>query len=718
MVLLLTGLFAYRAARLLVRDELVQAYANAERLIGWERRLKLLNEVDVQGWFVGNELAIWLVNHYYFYAHFVGTLICVVWIYVFRPAHYGRIRRVLFATTGCALAIHIAFPLAPPRWFSDRGFVDTLQTFGPRIYDSETIANTANQIAAMPSLHVGWAVIGAWAIIRAGSHPLRWLALLHPMGMTATVIITANHWWLDAIVAFGVVGIITLLDTPIQRHLERRKLRHHGHLTGWTDRAPTEGLDPTPDTAEEPSDPKKTISRLAFAAIGAAMVLTSLNFSISFVAFSEIANSFDAATTTVSWALTAFSITVGALIVPGGWAADRYGRARVFVVGMAVFLTGSALVAIAPTVELLIAARVLQAAGIALESPAMLALMLDAFGPERRATAVGITGGLGGIAAASGPAIGGLLVEQVGWRWTFAANLPIGILVVLALLMFLDFDHHSADRQLPDLFGAVLIIGSVGGLILGIVQSDTWGYFDLRTLAALAAAVTLGRLLVNRSRERASPIINLNLFSIGSFRSGAVLQLLVAGSFGGVFLTELAFLTDAWDYSLLQAGVIIAAIPAVAGPLTVVSGRWADRYGHRRVLVPGMITMVAAGLLLATAVGSEPALWTVWIPINIVYAIGVGLAHTACQALAVSEVPEQQLAMGGAMSRISQEVGSALTAAVAITLLARADTAVAGLRSAMTMLVLLTVVALPSALRLSQRSTVLSNDRSSAPSRT
>jgi EmrB/QacA subfamily drug resistance transporter len=458
------------------------------------------------------------------------------------------------------------------------------------------------------------------------------------------------------------------------------------------------------------------VSRLAFSAIGAAMVLTSLNFSVSFVAFAEIAESFDASTTTVSWALTAFSITVGALIVPGGWAADRYGRARVFVAGLTVFLFGSGLVAIAPTVELLIAARVLQAAGAAFQSPAMLALMLDAFGSQRRATAVGITGGIGGIAAASGPAIGGALVENVGWRWTFAANLPIGLVILAALLVLLTFEDQSQDRHVPDLFGAVLIIGSVGGLILGIVQSDDWGYFDVRTLTALVCAATLGYALVRRSEHRQNPIINLNLLSIPSFRAGAVLQLLVAGSFGGVFLAELAFLTDAWEYSLFEAGLIIAAIPAVAGPLTVASGRWADRFGHRRVLLPGMLTMAGAGLLLANVVGDQRALWTVWIPLNVLYSIGVGLAHAACQALAVSDVSERELGMGSAMSRISQEIGSALTAAVAITLLAQAANPVAGMQATMTMLVVLTMLGLPTAFRLPRSDTVTPCDSTATSS--
>ena len=443
-----------------------------------------------------------------------------------------------------------------------------------------------------------------------------------------------------------------------------------------------------------------------FAAIGGAMVLTALNFSISFVAFGEIAETFDAAGTTVSWALTAFSITIGALTVPGGWAADRYGRARVFATGFAIFVVGSGLVAAAPSVETLIAARVVQASGVAIQSPAMLALMLDAFGPTRRATAVGLTGGLGGIAAAAGPAVGGALVESVGWRWTFAANVPVGVLVFAVLLRTLRFEAAEDDRAIPDLVGALLMVGAVAGFILGIVQSDDWGFTDARTVVAVLGSAVLGTLLVRRSATHPSPILDLGLFSVPSFRAGAVLQLLVAGSFGGVFLTQLQFLTSGWDYTLFQAGLVIAAIPAIAGPLTVLSGRLADRHGHRTIIVPGMVCMIAAGLLLATTVSADRALWSVWIPVNVLYSVGVGLAHAACQAVAVSQVDQAKLGIGAAMSRISQEVGNAITAAAAITLIERAGAPVDGLRWTMVLLIGFTAAALPVAWRLPRRGAV------------
>lgn len=223
LTLLIAGLMAYRLARLFVKDEIDQAFRNSQRVIDWERALGIFNEVDVQALVLDNDALIWALNRYYFFAHFVGTFLWVCWMFVMHPDHYGRIRRVLLGTTLGALVIHVVFPLAPPRWFHDMGFVDTLQTYGPRIYDSGAITETANQIAAMPSLHVGWALIGAWGLIKASQNRWRWAVALHPAVMTAAVVLTANHWWLDAVVAAVLVVAVILLDTPIQRRLERRK---------------------------------------------------------------------------------------------------------------------------------------------------------------------------------------------------------------------------------------------------------------------------------------------------------------------------------------------------------------------------------------------------------------------------------------------------------------------------------------------------------------
>ena len=223
--ILISGFMLYRVVRLVVKDEIERAFVNSHTVVDWEQALGIFNEVNLQSTILGSEQAVWALNRYYFLAHFIGSAAFLAWLYVRHFEHYGRVRRVMFGTTFTALAVHVLFPLAPPRWFPDLGFVDTLQTYGPRIYDSEAIANTANQIAAMPSLHVAWALIGAWAIISASSSPWRWTAIAHPLIMTAAVVLTANHWWLDAFAAAALVFLVIGFDLPIQHKLELRKFR-------------------------------------------------------------------------------------------------------------------------------------------------------------------------------------------------------------------------------------------------------------------------------------------------------------------------------------------------------------------------------------------------------------------------------------------------------------------------------------------------------------
>ena len=223
--ILISGFMLYRVVRLVVKDEIDRAFVNSHTVVDWERALGIFNEVNFQSTILGSEQIVWGLNRYYFLAHFIGSVAFLTWLYVRHFDDYGRVRRVMFGTTFTALAVHVLFPLAPPRWFPDMGFVDTLQTYGPKIYDSEAIASTANQIAAMPSLHVAWALIGAWAIIKASLSPWRWVAIAHPLVMTAAVVLTANHWWLDAFAAAALVLLVICADLPVQRRLELRKSR-------------------------------------------------------------------------------------------------------------------------------------------------------------------------------------------------------------------------------------------------------------------------------------------------------------------------------------------------------------------------------------------------------------------------------------------------------------------------------------------------------------
>lgn len=225
LTIITVGFLAYRIVRMLVKDDIDSALVNSRRVIDWERTIGIFNEVDLQSTILGNDALIWILNRYYFFFHFGGVILLITWLFVANYEYYGRVRRVLLTTTMSALLIHVTFPLAPPRWFPEFGFVDTLQTYGPRVYDSGTITATANQIAAMPSLHVGWALIAAWAISRTTTSRWRWIGYGHPAIMTIAVVLTANHWWLDVIGAIALVYVAILADRPLQRWLERREQR-------------------------------------------------------------------------------------------------------------------------------------------------------------------------------------------------------------------------------------------------------------------------------------------------------------------------------------------------------------------------------------------------------------------------------------------------------------------------------------------------------------
>lgn len=205
----------YKWARLLTKDYRAAALRNADRVSGWERRLGLLVEDDLQRFALQHPDIIWFLNRYYSYVHFSATLTFLVWLYVRHGDVYGRVRRVLLGTTLVALVVHVLFPLAPPRLLPRMGFVDTISRFGPKIYQNPSVASVVNQIAAMPSLHFGWAIIVAWAVIRSLRHPLRWTIVLHPVVTLAAIVFTANHWWLDAAIAAVIVVAVASADARL-----------------------------------------------------------------------------------------------------------------------------------------------------------------------------------------------------------------------------------------------------------------------------------------------------------------------------------------------------------------------------------------------------------------------------------------------------------------------------------------------------------------------
>jgi PAP2 superfamily protein len=206
--LLLVGVLlgVYRYGRIVIGHSSAEAFDNASELIGWERALQLPNELAVQHLLLSSEWVARIANVYYFSVHFPLTAAFLIWMFVRSREQYTRIRTSLAMLTGFALVIHAAFPLAPARMLNGLGFVDTAAMYGPNVYAQSPQTDTvANQFAAMPSLHFGWAVMVAIGIIRVSRSPLRWLWIAHPVITLLVIVGTGNHYWMDAAVAGGLI---------------------------------------------------------------------------------------------------------------------------------------------------------------------------------------------------------------------------------------------------------------------------------------------------------------------------------------------------------------------------------------------------------------------------------------------------------------------------------------------------------------------------------
>ncbi len=197
---------AYNVGRLAADGHVVAAFTNANRIWDFERAVRLPSEASLQHLLLPSPALVHAANAYYAMVHFPATAAFLVWMYVRRPAHYRLARNALAGLTAAALVIHALFPLAPPRMLADTGLVDTGQLYGPSVYGAPDTHSLANQYAAMPSLHVGWSILVAVTLIAVTRSRWRWLWLAHPAITLAVVVGTANHYWLDGIVAAAVLG--------------------------------------------------------------------------------------------------------------------------------------------------------------------------------------------------------------------------------------------------------------------------------------------------------------------------------------------------------------------------------------------------------------------------------------------------------------------------------------------------------------------------------
>jgi EmrB/QacA subfamily drug resistance transporter len=405
------------------------------------------------------------------------------------------------------------------------------------------------------------------------------------------------------------------------------------------------------------------------AVVSAAVFMSSLDLFIVNIAFPDIRADFAGSTLAeLSWILNAYAIVFAALLVPAGRSADRLGRRRSFLAGLAVFTFASALCAAAPSVELLVAARILQAVGAAAVFPTSLALVLPEFPPHERRTAVAVWAAVGGVAAAAGPPVGGLLV-QAGWPLVFLVNVPIGIVLLAVAARVLRETREDAGAPRPDLGGALLLTAGIGALVFGIVKAPEWGWASVSTVGVLVAAVALLAGLAFRSVRHPTPVVEPALLRHRQFALANLAGLLFFMAFGAMLLSSVLFLTGVWHESVLRAGLQVAPGPAMAALFAVPAGRLAERWGERVVGALGGLLFAAGGAWWIARVGVEPSYAATFLPGMMVGGAGVGLVIPSLFSAATASLPPERFATGTAVTSMSRQIGVALGIAVLVAVL-------------------------------------------------
>lgn len=394
---------------------------------------------------------------------------------------------------------------------------------------------------------------------------------------------------------------------------------------------------------------------LAVTVLGSGMAF--LEATVVNVALPKIGEDLGADVNGLQWIVNGYLLTLAALILLGGSLGDRFGRRRMFVIGVGWFTIASALCAIAPTIEVLVAARVLQGVGGALLTPGSLAIIEASFDRADRARAIGAWSALSGVSAALGPLLGGYLIDAVGWRAIFLINLPIGLAVAAAAVRRVPESRDPTVGGRLDGAGSLLAVLGLGGVTFALIQFGAEG--ASRAVAAVALGVGAGALLVFVGLERRvrNPMLPLTIFASRQFTSANLVTFIVYGALGGVFFLLVVFLQNSLGYSPLAAGASSLPITALMLALSARAGAIAQRIGPRLPLTIGPL-LLAAGMLLMTRIEVGSSYIGAVLPGVVVFGLGLAttVAPITATALAAADQRHAGVASGinNAVSRTAQ----------------------------------------------------------------
>jgi EmrB/QacA subfamily drug resistance transporter len=396
--------------------------------------------------------------------------------------------------------------------------------------------------------------------------------------------------------------------------------------------------------------------------------LAGIDATVVNVALPAIGESFDASFTTLQWTVTAYAFTLAAFILLGGGLGDRLGRRRIFVIGTVWFALASLLCGLAPSAGVLVAARALQGVGAALLTPGSLAMLQASFVPEDRARAIGAWSGLGGVATAIGPFLGGWLVDVASWRWVFFINVPLAVLVVWVAQRHVPESRDPNAHTELDVPGAVLGAVALGGLSFALIEAGSGGGLAL-PVGALGLFAAVAFVVVERRSPH--PMLPPKVFASAQFTAANAVTFVVYAAIGVVFFLLVIQLQVVSGYGPVAAGTSLLPVTVVMLALSSRSGELAARIGPRLQMTVGPL-VCAAGLLLLLRVGRDASYLGDVVPAVLVLGLGLATMVAPLTATALASAPDEHAGLASGVNNAVARTGG-LVAVAGIPTLAGLD---------------------------------------------
>jgi EmrB/QacA subfamily drug resistance transporter len=397
-------------------------------------------------------------------------------------------------------------------------------------------------------------------------------------------------------------------------------------------------------------------------AVAFGLFMIMLDNTVVNVALKSIQDDLHVSIASLEWVVNAYFLTFAVLLLSGGKLADRFGRRRIFVVGLAIFTASSLACGLATNGSELIAFRAVQGIGAALLNPATLSIITATFPPRQRGTAMGIWVGVSAVALALGPITGGLLAEYAHWSWIFFVNVPIGILAIAAAQVVIRESKDTSHEQRLDLPGLAASGIGLFALTYGLIEANRKGWTSAEILALFGVAVVGFAVFVVLEMRQRNPMLDLSLFRNSTFTGANLTMALVALSMFGVFFFVSLFVQGVLHYSPVKAGASFLPMTLCIVFFAPVAGKLSDRVGSRWLMGGGML-LVSVSLVLFSLLDENSDFWNL-LPALLVGGAGMATAMTPTTAAAMSSVPVDKAGVGSGVLNSMRQVGGSLGVAI------------------------------------------------------